>query len=141
MLCIREINRKDLIQLSRLEEESFITPWSLNELKAVFKNKLYKFVGLFIKEELVAYYILIDSVDVYELARIAVSKKYRGFGYSKLLMEDMVKKSEKRIFLEVRENNTAAVGLYLKFGFETVGIRKSYYSDTGEDAVVMMLEK
>ncbi len=141
MLSLKEIDKKELAQLSRLEEENFITPWSIKELQSVLQSRLYRLVGLFLGEEMVAYYILVDSFDVYELARIAVSKKYRGQGYSKLLMEDMLEKIGKSIFLEVREGNTPAISLYLNFGFQIVGKRKAYYGDTGEDAIVMMLEK
>jgi ribosomal-protein-alanine N-acetyltransferase len=141
LLNLKDIDAKELAQLSRLEEENFVTPWSIKELRSVFQSGLYSLVGLFLDEEMVAYYILVDSFDVYELARIAVSKKYRGHGYSKLLMEDMLEKSEKNIFLEVREGNVVAVSLYSNFGFRIVGKRKAYYSDTGEDAIVMMFEK
>ena len=61
--------------------------------------------------------------------------------YTKLYEEDMLEKSEKNIFLEVREGNEVAVSLYSNFGFRIVGKRKAYYSDTGEDAIVMMFEK
>ena len=140
-LCLKNLGVEDLERLSILESESFKTPWSLEDLKGIFKNSMYKFRGIFREDELAGYYILMDSVDVYELARIAVSINYRGRGYSKLLMEDMIEDSDKNIFLEVREGNSSAISLYSKFRFIKVGQRKAYYRDTGEDAVVMMLEK
>ena len=140
-LCLKNLGVEDLARLSILESESFKTPWSLKELKGIFKNSMYKFRGIFREDELVGYYILMDSVDVYELARIAVSIKYRGRGYSKLLMEDMIEDSDKNIFLEVRKRNSSAISLYSKFRFKKIGERKAYYRDTGENAVIMMLEK
>ncbi len=140
-LCLKNLGVEDLARLSILESESFKTPWGLEELKGSFKNSLYKFRGIFREGELVGYYILMDSVDVYELARIAVSIKYRGRGYSKLLMEDMIEDIDKNIFLEVRKGNSSAISLYSKFRFKKIGERKAYYRDTGENAVIMMLEK
>jgi len=77
-----------------------------------------------------------------ELLSIAVNAIERGKGYAKALMEhshkEFAKQGIKKFFLEVRENNTAAISLYKKFGYEKIAERKKYYAD-GECAVVMNL--
>jgi len=80
--------------------------------------------------------------DECELLSIAVNAAERGKGYAKALMEhshkEFAKQGIKKFFLEVRENNTAAISLYKKFGYEKIAERKKYYAD-GECAVVMNL--
>jgi len=78
--------------------------------------------------------------DECELLSIAVNAAERGKGYAKALMEhshkELAKQGLKNFFLEVRENNTAAISLYKKLGYEKIAERKKYYAD-GECAVVM----
>jgi len=80
------------------------------------------------------------AVDECELLSIAVNVADRGKGYAKALMEhshkELAKQGFKKCFLEVRENNTAAISLYKNFGYEKIAERKKYYVD-GECAVVM----
>ena len=78
--------------------------------------------------------------DECELLSIAVNAAERGKGYAKALMEhshkEFAKQGVKKNFLEVRENNVAAISLYKKFGYEKIAERKKYYAD-GECAIVM----
>ncbi|MDR2582161.1 MAG: ribosomal protein S18-alanine N-acetyltransferase [Fibromonadaceae bacterium] len=80
--------------------------------------------------------------DECELLSIAVNIAERGKGYAKALIEhshkELAKQGLKKFFLEVRENNIAAISLYKKFGYEKIAERKKYYAD-GECAVVMNL--
>jgi len=80
--------------------------------------------------------------DECELLSIAVRASLRGKGYAKALMEhchkELAKQGLKKFFLEVRENNVAAISLYEKLGYEKIAERKKYYSDK-EGAVVMRL--
>jgi len=80
--------------------------------------------------------------DECELLSIAVNAAERGKGYAKTLMEhshkELAKQGFKKFFLEVRENNIAAISLYKKIGYEKIAERKKYYAD-GECAVVMNL--
>ena len=76
-----------------------------------------------------------------ELLQIAVDKVARGSGISDLLMTDVIEYAKKEslnsVFLEVRSSNEAAVNLYLKHGFTTIRVRKNYYDDPVEDALIM----
>lgn len=81
-----------------------------------------------------AYLILLNSIDVYEIFEIAVSKKFRNQGLASSLMNMLPQ--DKDIFLEVRESNIPAINLYLKFGFEIISKRKFYYSNN-ETAIIM----
>ena len=80
-------------------------------------------------------------MDEIHITNVAVAPEHRGQGYSKTLINDMIKYAKEKGFqhmtLEVRVSNSVAIALYEKFGFESVGVRPKYYVDTGEDALVM----
>lgn len=86
------------------------------------------------------YYIAALSFDEAELYRIAVMPEYRGKGFGRALMKDFLNNCPKvvsKVFLEVRESNKAAIGLYESFGFKEISRRRNYYGN--EDAVVYLL--
>ena len=131
-----------LDEIILIDEESFSSHWNLDDYK-----KLLEFNNAFIIEEkkhdnLYGFALLIGMVDVLEIIRIAVKKEYRRQGVAKMIMNLSFEKAKKmnynKIMLEVRENNTPAIELYKDFGFEEISIRKKYYSDTGENAIVML---
>lgn len=80
-----------------------------------------------------AYLILIDSIDVYEIFEIAVSKDNQRRGYATKLLEMLP--TDKDIFLEVREDNFAAIKLYEKLKFFKIALRKNYYGE--KNAIIM----
>ena len=84
-----------------------------------------------------------EIVDEMHLLKIAVDGNFHGQGYGRLLMDKVVEVAREAemesVLLEVRPTNEPAVGLYRKTGFETIGVRKGYYVDTKEDALVMRL--
>ena len=98
--------------------------------------------GLFEDDQLVGYFAAGQVADEGELMSICVLPEHRGKGYGKMLivhMEEMLKANgTEMIFLEVRESNEPARTLYKSRGFKEIGIRKGYYQDNGENAVVMV---
>ena len=79
----------------------------------------------------------------WELENIVVAEKVRRQGAGTLLLRELIRHAEAQqgsaIFLEVRESNRSARALYRKAGFEGAGLRKSYYSNPAEDAIVLRL--
>jgi [ribosomal protein S18]-alanine N-acetyltransferase len=92
-------------------------------------------------DKVVGYLLLSITEDEGEILQIAVSEKYRGRGFSTVLLNEAFsfceQMSVKSLFLEVRESNTPALSAYKKNGFVFIGLRKDYYTDPTEDAVVM----
>lgn len=90
------------------------------------------------------YMILMFSVDDAELIQIVVNEKFRGQGVGESLLKEafLLCENQKKanIFLEVRLSNEYAIGLYSRCGFERIGIRKNYYNEPMEDAVIMKKE-
>jgi ribosomal-protein-alanine N-acetyltransferase len=82
-------------------------------------------------------FIVYSDFDTVEILRLLVIESFRGLGAGKVLIDAIYNKD---IVLEVREDNTSAISLYQKYGFQKIDIRKNYYKD-GENALVMQLLK
>lgn len=143
-LVIEKLNLSHLEQVYQIEELSFVTPWSRNSIKSEIVNKLGRYIVIMDGTKVVAYggfWIVLDEANV---NNIAVHPDYRGQGISKLLMRTLVdmagNEMAKHMYLEVRSSNSIAQKLYRSFGFVMINIRKGYYTDTDEDAIVMMKE-
>ncbi|MGI0492244.1 ribosomal protein S18-alanine N-acetyltransferase [Alkalinema pantanalense CENA528] len=96
-------------------------------------------------DPLVGYGCLWSIVDEAHITILAVHPNYRGQGLGQrllwALLKSAVARGLTRSTLEVRVSNTAAIGLYKKFGFQEVGLRKKYYSDNQEDALILWKNK
>lgn len=143
-MTYREWEFKDLMRISLLEKEFFpATAWTFQMLVDSFHSG--RFYGVCCEEDglIVGYGGVTFGVDDAEIDNIGVEEEYRGEGRGKTILGMLVKKAKekkmKRIFLEVRVSNTAAMLLYLKHGFHGLYVRPRYYPD-GEDAVVMVRE-
>jgi len=141
---VRAMEEKDLDEVLFIEERSFVTPWSrrlfvetLNfplSRNYVLKTPSKKTVGY------ANFYVVQHEAH---MLNIATHPDCRKKGLATRLLEhtigDLRKKGVREFYLEVREGNSEAIGLYRKFGFEFIGRRKKYYTETNEDALVMCL--
>ncbi len=137
---IRVWEEKDIDRIAKIEQESFISPWS----REMFADCLrYPYYRCFLAEEggqVCGYCCLIVLFEDGEVANIAVGKGYRGRGIAKMLLQTMHERAKSngatRCLLEVRKSNIPAISLYQSFGYERYGERAHYYED-GEDAILM----
>ena len=90
-----------------------------------------------IDNKVCGYLMVLDSIDVYEILAIATIKEYRSKGIAQELLDKI---KTKDIFLEVRESNQVAINFYKKNKFNQISIRKNYYSEPNENAIIMKLE-
>ncbi len=90
-----------------------------------------------ISEKVCGYLMVLDSIDVYEILAIATIEEYRNKGIAQELLDKI---KIKDIFLEVRESNQIAISFYKKNKFKEISIRKNYYSEPNENAIIMKLE-
>lgn len=131
----------DLKQVLEIEESSFPRPWSLNAfITQLAKDSSVCLVAL---EEgrVLGYIIATQYVEVWHLLDLAVHSDYQRKYLATDLLErflDICSSDKHRGFtLEVRKSNRGALKMYESFGFICTGIRKGYYSDNGEDALIM----
>lgn len=103
----------------------------------------YECVVLEIDKQIIGFAIFSIANDESEILNIAIDKSQRRHGYGRLLIEFVLQQAQnkgaKKVFLEVRISNFAAIGLYEKLGFQRVGYRKDYYrAENGrEDAIIL----
>ena len=138
---LRRWKYEDILRISELEKECFPQePWSYRMLADSFENE--NFIGVLCDDGggIAGYGGLTLGYDTADIDNIAVAESYRGGGIGGAMLEWLVaaaaEKGARRVFLEVRVSNSAALSLYLKHGFCGVHARTRYYSD-GEDCLVM----
>lgn len=138
-LKVQHIEQVYQISTQQFENES----WTKKQIQDSIESQTNICLGVFEDDDLVSYAISQDSLDDINLLLIATKQSHKNKGYAKLLMQyldDMSTNQNKTFSLEVKNTNTVAIGLYQKFGFKTVHIRKKYYKD-GADALIMFKQK
>jgi ribosomal-protein-alanine N-acetyltransferase len=138
---IRVLELSDLTAIEAIEQKAYPTPWS----RSMFASELAKptsiCLGAFEGQELVGYVINSRYVDAWHVMNVAVDPDHQRRGVATALLErlfEVTRDDERRGYtLEVRVSNEDAIGLYEKLGFEARGIRRGYYTDNREDALIM----
>jgi [ribosomal protein S18]-alanine N-acetyltransferase len=141
-VTFRKMNIEDIEQIMVVEHESFTVPWSkeafYNELT---KNEFAMYMVLEVGERVVGYCGVWIVIDEAHITNIAILPEFRGKKLGEALMKKVLEivkmRGARSVTLEVRVSNIVAQSLYRKFGFQAGGIRKGYYSDNYEDALVM----
>ena len=125
-------------QIFNLEKEIFKnSAFSIDYLKTLIKNDNSFIYTYLIDNQVCGYLMVLDSIDVYEILAIATVEEYRNKGIAQKLLNKI---KTKDIFLEVRESNQVAINFYKKNKFKEISIRKNYYSEPTENAIIMKLE-
>jgi ribosomal-protein-alanine N-acetyltransferase len=140
-LEIRKLGPRDLTAVEEIERRSYPTPWS----RSMFAGELTKgasiCLGAFEEGTLVGYLIVSRYVDAWHVMNVAVrpDQRRRGIGSSLLdrLFELTAGDARRGYTLEVRVSNQGAIRLYESLGFKARGIRRGYYTDNREDALIM----
>ena len=143
MIDVRRLGPRDLEAIDRIERLSYPTPWS----RSMFASELAKpssiSLGAFEREQgaLVGYLVISRYVDAWHVMNIAVAPEHRRRGIAVALFErlfELTARDGRRGYtLEVRISNEAAIKLYERLGFESRGVRRGYYTDNREDALIM----
>ena len=125
-------------QIFNLEKEIFKnSAFSIEYLKTLIKNDNSFIYIYLIDNQVCGYLMVLDSIDVYEILAIATIEEYRNKGIAQELLDKI---KTKDIFLEVRESNQIAISFYKKNKFKEISVRKNYYSEPNENAIIMKLE-
>ena len=141
MTEIRRIIENDIEAIAALESEIFSDAWSAKSIKETYENQNACILGAYKECALAGYVIFYYVLDEGEIARIAVSPQYRRQGVADQifagLLDFCAEKSIERILLDVRTSNEPAIAFYRKSGFAEDGIRKNFYENPKEDALLM----
>ena len=139
---IRKMMFHDIDQVTEVEKLSFPSPWPRSTFEVELRDNLFAHYFVVVQgETIVGYAGMWMILDEAHVTNIAVHPDYRGLNFGKRLVRELIVQAFKlganRITLEVRVSNSVARKLYKDLGFYEAGIRKGYYSDNNEDAVVM----
>ena len=133
------INDVDYIeQIFSLEKENFKnSAFNKGYIETLIKGDNSFIYIYLIEDKICGYLMVLDSIDVYEILAIATIEEYRNKGIAQELLDKI---KIKDIFLEVRESNQVAINFYKKNKFKEISVRKNYYSERNENAIIMKLE-
>jgi [ribosomal protein S18]-alanine N-acetyltransferase len=139
----RRLELRDLNAIEKIERESYPTPWS----RSMFAGELAKpssiSLGAFEPEtgKLLGYLIISRYVDAWHVMNLAVAPRYRRRRIASTLLEHLFEltsgEGRRGYTLEVRVSNEVAIKLYGQAGFKPRGVRRGYYTDNREDALIM----
>jgi len=140
---LRPLQLRDLAAIEEIEHRSYPTPWS----RSMFASELAKpssiCLGAFDDEDdtLLGYLIISRYVDAWHVMNVAVAPERRRSGIASTLLNRLFEQTagdgRRGYTLEVRVSNAGAIRLYERLGFRSRGIRRGYYTDNREDALIM----
>ena len=138
------LSREHVDDLAGLEKLCFTLPWDETQFSRLMTGEHFKVLGIMDCGELKGYLSFLHVRDQAEIMNLAVHPGKRQKGLGKKLMKALLDYCRihgvQWISLEVRMSNVPAISLYQGFGFKETGRREKYYTDTGEDALVLQLE-
>jgi ribosomal-protein-alanine N-acetyltransferase len=141
---LRRLTLSDLAAIEGIEQRAYPTPWS----RSMFASELAKGSSICLgavdteaEDALVAYLIISRYADAWHVMNVAVHEEYRGHGIATRLLSRLFELTagdgRRGYTLEVRVSNSGAIRLYERLGFVPRGIRRGYYTDNREDALIM----
>lgn len=143
-----QLGPADMAAVAELEARCFSSPWGEEQLRAALSSPHFSAYGMKGQGRLYAYISLSLVAGEIEVLNIATHPEQRRRGLARALLLRALKATAPSVeqgygahaFLEVRVGNAPALGLYRSLGFAQVGVRKGYYRDTGEDALILGLD-
>ena len=135
------MDENDIDGVLEVSNLSFSSPWSRSSYEQELSNSLAKYFVAKIDDKVIGFIGTWIIVDESHITNVAVHPDYRKLGIGSMLIEAMIDYCEEKkcaaYTLEVRSSNKPAISLYEKHGFNVDGIRKEYYQDNKEDALLM----
>jgi [ribosomal protein S18]-alanine N-acetyltransferase len=142
---LRRLESRDLDTVETIERASYPTPWSHAMFAAELRKPSSVAIGAYLEDgQLVGYAFVSRYVDAWHVMNVAVAPGFRRRGIATTLLARLFEVTaadpRRGYTLEVRISNADAIRLYEKLGFESRGIRRGYYTDNREDALIMWRE-
>lgn len=143
-MIITSMSEQHVQQIAELETICFNDPWSEKSIASELGNRLSCWLVALDQDTVVGYVGSQTVLGETDMMNIAVHPEYRNKGIAlaliTALIEELSKQGSHSLMLEVRASNDPAKSLYAKLGFETVGLRKNYYRNPKEDALILRKE-
>lgn len=140
-MIVREMLAEDLEQVMEIEKDLFSVPWTKEGFLTFLLRENSMFLVVEEKEKILGYCGLLMVLDEGDITNVAVRRDRQKEGIGGFLMDSLIRLASEQgisvIHLEVRAGNQSAIRLYERCGFVRDGLRKGYYSEPVEDAVLM----
>ena len=140
-MVVRRMQIEDLAEVCVIEKENFSLPWSAESFAESLEKDYTVFLTALVDKEVAGYVGCYCVAGTGEITNVAVKASHRRKGIGGMLLEKLYEEGAamdtEEFFLEVRESNEAAIALYTRQGFVKEGIRKNFYEQPVENAVIM----
>ena len=140
-LEIRPFKKEYIDDIICIEELSFSDPWSKDSMEKELLNSFARYFVVTYNGKVIGYGGMWLILDEGHITNIAIHPNFRGIGAGNLILKSLISLCKiehiTALTLEVRASNDVAQNLYYKFGFVLEGIRKGYYADNNEDALIL----
>ena len=141
MITIRQMELDDLDEVMAIEKSLFTVPWTETGFFSFLLRDDTMFLVAEDRQNIVGYCGVVMVLDQGDITNVGVLESCQGCGVGRQLVQALIAKTQERgvpcLYLEVRESNARAIGLYESLGFKKVGIRKGYYEAPAEDGILM----
>jgi ribosomal-protein-alanine N-acetyltransferase len=138
------MQRADVARVMEIEKQCFTTPWHESAYLTELVNRSAYYVVAWLDDKIIGYSGMWVIMDEAHITTIGVDPDYRGRKVGEqiliAMLDEAQRRGARRATLEVRESNELAQNLYRKYGFVPAAIRRGYYSDNNENAVVMWVD-
>ncbi len=138
------MRREDLPRVMAIERECFPTPWHESAYLTELSNRSAYYIVAWVDDQIAGYAGMWVIADEAHITTLGVARDFRGRKIGEQLLvgmlEESIRRGARRATLEVRQSNEVAQNLYRKYGFAPAAIRRGYYTDNGENAVVMWVD-
>ena len=143
-MMILNMSAEHISQVAALEKICFSDPWSENSVASELNNPLSLWLVVVEEGRVIAYVGSQTVMDETDMMNIAVHPDHRRQGYAGALITELIRQlktnGSRMLTLEVRASNVPAIGLYTGYGFRQIGLRKNYYRNPKEDALILRKE-
>ena len=137
----KRMTEEDVAAVAALEAANFSRPWSYDSFFQTLSDENYIVIIAKDADALLGYCVLLCTGEEADITNVCTAPEARGKGVATEMLAVLMEAGKNRgiteFFLEVRESNTPARSLYTKLGFEEIGLRKNYYEEPKEHAVLM----
>ena len=138
---LRKMTSQDIDEIMQIEQKCFTLPWSRESYLGELNNNFATYLVCDFEGEIAGYGGIWVVFEDAHITNVAVNPDFRQSGMGTTLMQELEQiardKKAQQILLEVRPSNKAALAMYRNLGYFPTGLRQNYYSDNGEDAIIM----
>lgn len=145
MLTIREMTEEDVPFVCEIEEATFSMPWKADDFIDMIRRDNLTYLVAELDGTIIGGAGFRNVLGDGEITNVAIKSAFRGRGYGKILVRELLKKGREmgadEFTLEVRVSNTPAIKLYESLGFKSEGVRPGFYEKPREDAMIMWIRR